>query len=130
MELDEPQAYIDVLPYVDEPSNHEQSDCLDDGIDESDDGGTVDRLFGFPPNDSTFMLNVNRMIDLGMYNRYRSPKDYNWNQERSVTPIRKRNYPSGIMFSVATDGFTPVKTAKITPKSVPTRGGRQKPTQF
>lgn len=108
------------LPYTDMPSANsinDSPDCLNDLSDDE----YSDELYGFTSSDLTILRHTNRIIDLRISSRYRSPHDYNWNPDKPSIYLtkRKRNYPSA---SAPSHGIIPsVKSTNSSLHSVPKR---------
>lgn len=117
--IDEPQAYIDVLP------SGSVDDQFDYASDDASDGEDYMNLCGFTKNDdSKIMMSINRIMDLKTFRRCVIRKENHWNPTRSITPYRKRNYP-GLVKSVY-NTFASDMSVNATPEVVPKRRRFQK----
>lgn len=102
MDVDEQNAYIDVLPVSEQPED----------LDEYSDDEDINQLYGFTKSDSSIMLSLNRSMDLGNFYRdliFRTRSDTHWYPNRSTTPFGKRNYAdviNSVYSTCATDKTT------------------------
>lgn len=119
--IDEPQAYIEVLP---SGSISDEYDSPDDVSDSEDDSP----LYGFSKNDPTILRSTSRNIDLKVFYRYGSLTEVHWHPTRSITSHRKRNSPD--MSKTIFNTFAGDKSVNATPQDVPKRRRCQKPNQL
>lgn len=121
--IDEPQAYIEVLQS--EPID-EHFTCLDtfenDIAHDDSDTEALSQLYGFTPNEKSFLLNVNRILDLKTRLRYQCDPKSIWAPDPPLL-YRKRNH--SVMEKITDDSLAGDNSRCTTPVRVPTKRRRQ-----
>lgn len=116
--IDEPQAYIEVLQSEPIDAKFNCLDTFKNDVADDSDTESLSPIYGFSPNDTNTLLNVNRILDLMTVLRYRCDPKHIWAPEPPIL-YKKRNHTT--MEKMEDNDIAGDDSRCTTPQRVPKR---------